>query len=310
MSIYPYRTQQLRDLAWACFSPPLLHTQQLAKAEESARNCALALTPERSAWLESLERDPTRLLQHLAQRPTRRLGLYFEQLWHFFLDEDPDVELLQHNLPVRHNGKTLGEFDIIYYCKQRERNIHLELAVKYFLGYEQPGHSDPDTPLQAWIGPNARDRLDLKIDHLLQRQIKLSLTPPAADLLRDLGISEVQQEVEVKGYLFNSLTSSLPAPQGFNRDCQMQQWLRVTSLADYLQQSAAGAYHILPRALWLSPALCQITAAQVTASELLLQLEQHFDEHSRPQLIAALDSNGQENTRFFVTGAQWPQQAE
>jgi hypothetical protein len=310
MSIYPYRTQQLRDLAWACFSPPLLHTQQLAKVEESVSNCALALTPGRCTWLESLDRDPTRLLQHLAQRPTGRLGLYFEQLWHFFLDEDPAVELLTHNLPVRHQGKTLGEFDIIYHCKQRQKNIHLELAVKYFLGYEQPGQGDPNTPRQAWIGPNARDRLDLKVDHLLLRQIKLGLTAPAIELLGDLGISDLQQEVEVKGYLFNSLANPLPAPHGFNEDCQMQQWLPVTALGDYLQQSSASTYRVLPRALWLSPAMGQVTEEHVTASELLLHLEQHFGAHNRPQLIAALDSKGQENRRFFVTGAQWPQQAE
>lgn len=309
MPIYPYRTQQVRDLAWACFSPPLLHTQALAGADESVSNCGLALTPQRSAWLESLDRNPERLLQHLALHPTRRLGIYFEQLWHFFLTEDPSVELLAHNLPVRENGRTLGEFDIIYQCKQRECSIHLELAVKYFLGYEQQHDNEPSTPDQAWIGPNARDRLDLKIDHLLQRQIKLGQSPRAVELLSDLGIGEMRREVEIKGYLFNSMTDPLPAPRGFNTCCQMAQWLPVSSLDIYLQQLPDSTYCVLPRALWLSPAMHQLAPAQHTASALLLQLEQHFREHSRPQLVAALGHDGQENKRFFVTAVQWPRYA-
>ena len=114
-----YRTPAVRDLAWACFSPPLLHNDQLLADPGGLTNCYLELTPQRRDWLAALDRDPSALLEHLAVNAPRRLGLYFERLWHFFLQADPAVELLAHNLPVRDGGVTLGEFDCLYYCRRR-----------------------------------------------------------------------------------------------------------------------------------------------------------------------------------------------
>ena len=131
-----YHTREVRDLAWACFSPPLLLSPGLAQPEEAVSNCGLGLTDARRSWLERLDRDARPLLEHLARRRGSRLGIYFEQLWHFFLTEDPAVDLVAHNLPVRADGRTIGEFDCLYYCRERRRHVHLELAVKYYLGYQ------------------------------------------------------------------------------------------------------------------------------------------------------------------------------
>ena len=83
--------RHVRDLAWACFSPPLLHTQKLADDQHNVANCGLSLTPTRTAWLQQLDHNPGPLLDYLAQQSHTRLGLYFEQLWHFFLAQDPAV---------------------------------------------------------------------------------------------------------------------------------------------------------------------------------------------------------------------------
>jgi hypothetical protein len=109
MSIYPYQTLEVRDLAWACFSPPLMDTARLAVGRADVENCSFPLTPLRRAWLEKLDRDASPLLTHLSVLHSRRLGVYFESLWHFFLAQDPEVELVAHNLPVTSDGRTLGE---------------------------------------------------------------------------------------------------------------------------------------------------------------------------------------------------------
>ena len=162
MGIYPYQTREVRDLAWACFAPPLLVTRELGVHAAGAGNCAFPLSGGRQLWLEKLDRDATPLLEHLSSIRSQRLGLYFESLWHFFLAQDEEVDLVARNLPVNRDGRTIGEFDCLYFCRRRNCHVHLELAVKFYLGW--PTQTEPgDTSLASeWLGPNARDRLDIK----------------------------------------------------------------------------------------------------------------------------------------------------
>ena len=43
----PYTNRHVRDLAWACFSPPLMIVNELADDGDNVANCGLALTPAR-----------------------------------------------------------------------------------------------------------------------------------------------------------------------------------------------------------------------------------------------------------------------
>ena len=308
MPIYPYRTQQVRDLAWACFSPALLLTPQLRGSGQRVDNCGLRLTPERNAWLQALDRDPRALLQHLASQRSHRLGIYFEHLWHFFLQQDPAVELLAHNLPVRHDGKTLGEFDCLYFCHTRQRFYHLELAVKFFLGHRQFTAEQAASSLREWLGPSSDDRLDRKIAHLLQRQIRLGDNPLAQKQLQDLGITDLHKEVEIKGHLFHSTADPLPAPYGFNPNLQLGHYVAISDLDRFLQApslSCVAGYKDLPKTLWLSPVQAD-QATALAAAEISTRLNHHFAQDKRSQLVAALDDQGREIQRFFVTPPNWP----
>lgn len=306
---YPYQTRQVRDLAWACFAPPILDTSQLESAGLVIENCGLELTIARQVWLQELDRNPQPLLCHLAAQQGRRLGLYFEHLWHFFLAEDPEVELVAHNLAVRDGGRTLGEFDCIYHCLQRDRYIHLELAVKFFLGYA-PGHNlARSSPWQQWLGPNSRDRLDLKMQHLLEHQIRLGDHPQARSILEALGVDALAHEVVIKGYLFRGLHSPQPPPECFNPDAPLEYWLSVDQLAHYLADHVNGHYQILPKSHWLAPAVADEALATYSGETLASHMHSHFAEHNRPQLVASLDPDGYETRRFFVTAADWPNAA-
>ena len=139
----------MRDLAWACFSPQMLHLEQLADTPTGVSASTMPLTRARARWLQQLDRDPSALLTQLSSRPTHRLGVYFEQLWHFFLRSDPAVELVAHNLAIHDEGRTLGEFDCIYYCADRACHVHLEnmareIALKGYLF--QPLYEAPPSP--------------------------------------------------------------------------------------------------------------------------------------------------------------------
>lgn len=308
--IYPYKNSLVRDLAWACFDPPIVDIAILSTGRVS--NCALALTPEREHWLLELDADPTPLQDHMAKLRSHRLGIYFESLWHFFLQQDSAVDLVAHNLPIRNEGKTIGEFDCIYYCHQRQRHIHLELAVKYFLSVdthqgmsgqaELPASSD----LNQWWGPECQDRLDLKVNHLLDRQINLSDHPASKQALSDLGVEELHKEVEIKGYLFQSIENPIALPTGYNRQDISDQWVHLPNLLEYCETMEAARFKHLPKFQWLSPAVEKNKSDTLGASELEQLMLRHFEGESRPQLVAALDEAGVECCRFFVVGKVWP----
>lgn len=308
IAIYPYQTQEVRDLAWACFSPSLLHAQQLADDGQNVTDCGLQLTTQRRHWLESLDRDATALVKHLATQRSHRLGIYFEHLWHFFLEQDPDIDLVAHNLPIRHEGKTLGEFDCIYFCHQRQRHFHLELAVKFFLGHRHSTTHEHASHWSEWLGPSSNDRLDRKIEHLMQRQIQLGNQPAAQQVLEKLGITALAREVEIKGYLFRPAQDALPPPYGFNPDGRLCHHVELPQLGTYLAEydsRSTASYLMLPKRRWLSPASLGVDTA-LNSANLSDCSQKQLAEDSRPRLIAAIDSAGQESRRFFVTAAGWP----
>jgi len=289
----------VRDLAWACFGPALVESRRIGAGEPGAADCAPILTGERRLWLEALDRDATALLQHLGHPLPRRLGIYFEKLWHFFLSTDPDTELVAHNLPVRDDGRTLGEFDCLYYCRRRDRHCHLELAAKYFLGIEGAESG------ARWLGPDGRDRLDLKLDHMLRRQLALGDRPQARKRLGELGIVDPLREIALRGRLFQPLTGDLALPPGHNPDNATGTWLRQRSVADFLERPVVAGYLPLHRLHWLSPAAANGREV-LGADELRAGIARHFAAGGRPQMVAALDDAGMETSRFMVVPDNWP----
>lgn len=306
MSVFPYRTQAVRDLAWACFAPPLLHIEQLADDGENVAACGLSLNPRRLHWLAQLDRDPRPLLEHLAHGNDFRLGIYFERLWQFFLSRDAAVELLAQNLPVRDGTRTLGEFDIIYWCHERRRHFHLELAVKYFLGYRQQTSCEPHSHWSEWLGPNASDRLDLKMERLLHHQARLGQHPMAREPLGRLGITDLAAEIAIKGYLFQSIDDPLPPPIGFNAELAMSQWLPLSELEPHLAGLEAGRFVLLPKALWLTPTQAGPQGPFFDRPALAQRLQSLLTAGGPARLVAGLGPGGTELCRFFVTANDWP----
>lgn len=301
-----YRNREVRDLAWACFGPAMMISDQLTDDVRPVSNCSLTLTPDRENWLKHLDQDPQPLRAHIERIRSRRLGIYFEGLWHFFLQQDEAVELVAHNLPVRDGGITVGEFDCLYYCHQRRRHVHLELAVKFFLGNRAVGNTGPSSDWNEWWGPECKDRLDLKIRHLMDRQIQLADHRAATPSLEDLGIQEVAREVEIKGRLFQSVHDPLPLPRGYNSKLSEGHWVHIDRMPEMDGLMDAESYLVLPKNQWLSPAYNVPDTQKMDKAALHAAMQMHFDNETRPQLIAALDNNAAEQTRFFVVGNAWP----
>lgn len=195
-----FKNQSVRDLAWAVSSAPLVKLE--------AGEC---VWPD-SRWFESLydesielfemaDASPEELDNLLAVQKDRRLGKYYETLWYYFFQHHPGYEVVVNNLQVIIDGRTLGEFDLIVLHRASGEFIHVELAVKFYLAAGDPARGET-REMAAWYGPNLRDRLDLKVDHLQQRQVRLASQPEVIEWLRNQEISIDRCMVIMKGRLF------------------------------------------------------------------------------------------------------------
>ncbi len=291
-TVSPDAHRVVRDLAWCCFSPELAEPHTHMTGPERLEP---SLTTARQRWLDKLAKDPGGLLAYVASRHEQRLGHYFESLWRFFLLWDEEYELLAHNLPVRDAGRTIGEFDILCFSHRLKRHIHLELAVKFYLGYEN-----------RWLGPNVRDRLDLKLAHLTQHQLRLGEQPAAAPALDSLGIDRLQTRLVMKGRLFRPLPDLAASMKDAPADGAAGfYWLPVGALAS-TTPAPHDRFAILGRRLWFAPVSPADNLDRLDSAALRAELEARLEPGARPIQVAVLDPGGVETSRVFVTPDDWP----
>ena len=119
-----------------------------------------------------------------------KLGRYFEALWKIYLENSSYLELLEHNIQINRNGKTLGEVDFILLNKTNGQTVHLETSIKFYLSVYLNNRL-------FYVGSNSKDRLDKKVNHLKQKQLPLLRHSPLDKYSIDsrAGI--------ISGYLFN-----------------------------------------------------------------------------------------------------------
>ena len=222
--------------------------------------------------------------------------MYYEALWQYLLREDPNTELIAHNYPVRDGKQTVGEFDCLYWSKRDRCHVHLELAVKFYLGVPESG---------IWLGPGRRDRLDLKLSRMLDHQIRLSAHPAAKMALAELGIERCESRIDFKGYLFAPETG-LTAPEAHNPESPLQRWYTLEQFGRLppLEQGWSG-WQPIPRPRWLSRYIAE-KEARLSAEELDGLLTQSLASGGRPLQLAACDRQGVEQYRCFVTPEDWP----
>ncbi|GHE22764.1 DUF1853 family protein [Halomonas urumqiensis] len=300
----------VRDLAWVLLAPDLIALPSCHRP--TRQELGLADDTRLREWLADIEANPAPLESHIGDALVGRMGLYHERLWQFLLNAAPGTQLLAHNLRILRDRLTLGEFDLIYQKRDSDTTIHLEVAIKFYLGL--PVGPRGDTDQARWIGPGGADSLANKREHLYQRQLRLSEQPEARDTLRrlvhgDAGVSEealrITRRLAMPGVLFYPLHGAFPAPHEATRDHLKGRWLHWSDwprLRDAIAPGTQGRWlrkpHwlALPRKEWLSP-LRDIEA----------QLAEHFTTPASP-IQLALHHPTQGWQRLFVVADDWPRQ--
>lgn len=167
LDYHRWKHRIVRDLAWVIASPPLISGQLNGVdwwGADFLNEEYLACLPA----LEQLDHDPAILAQYLASMKSKALGHRFEALVAFWLKISPRFELIDKNLQIQGEGRTLGELDFIIRDRQSDALIHLEVSVKFYMGVGDL------KDLACWYGSNLNDSFGKKVEHLKQHQTQLT----------------------------------------------------------------------------------------------------------------------------------------
>ncbi|WP_289353149.1 DUF1853 family protein [Acinetobacter baumannii] len=182
--------------------------------------------------LKQLDAAPEPLLQFMSQLKSTRLGLRFENLLWFWLQEDQyhPYQLLGHSIQKIDGAKTLGELDFLVLNQNTQEIEHWEVALKYYLGEGQLN-------LEQWIGLNRQDTLSKKLYHFTDKQFQFS---------EALGFKVQQRFAVLKGqlYLPLNLPQEQPIPEWVNLKRRLGTWGTEIPKSDFYR---------LERHEWLCP---------------------------------------------------------
>ncbi|HZZ05835.1 DUF1853 family protein [Paraburkholderia sp.] len=316
------REPAVRDLAWLLLSADLLRAQPPVGALASP----FASQQEAEAtvdWLRALDIDPAELQRDLTATRVTRLGRYAERLLGWFLQHGPAARLVAAGVPLRRAGVTLGECDFLVQTQQGAR-LHWELAVKCYLhageSRVQPAtHSvtQPAARLADYVGPNLKDRFDLKLAHVLNHQLPLS----AREEFASVGYAGPwTPQMFIKGWLFYR-AGETPADPAELDPSHGRGWWVTRSDWPHFAAAHAQTWRVLPRLEWLAPRRSESGAAGVPEEaqgvgsgfvDARTLAAQTSHQHG-PTMIAAFvdDSAGNriERSRGFIVPNEWPELA-
>ncbi len=326
-----WRHPLVRDLGWLCLAPDLLRMP--CGGRPGLEELGLAKGGWRG-YLDRLEAAPQALETQVGGAVNARLGHYHERLWQFLLETAPRTRLLGHNLPVMRERRTLGELDMLYRQTDSPRPIHLEVAIKFYLGLnEGPGEA---TSQARWVGPGCADSLAGKRSHLFHHQLPLIDTPEARLALSaftqakeaiqtqgdhrtqaprreergeaDRGKRLLDQRMAMPGVLFYPWQRApdqppLPPPVEATAEHLRGQWLAWhdwPAFRDGLTAGTRGAWLHKPH--WLAPPLPEQLKP---LEDIDAYLATRFATGAAPLPLALQSEDGRWH-RLFVVGDDWP----
>ena len=154
------------------------------------------------------------------------------------LEKEDQFEIIASNVQVNGVKSTIGELDFLLYDRKIRRHLHVELINKFYL-------FDPEImdPIDAWIGPNRKDRLRFKLEKLRDHQLPLLKRPECIDLLKTMNIQvdSYHQEVCFKADLFVP-RRDLKYPF-VNRECIKGYWIKYS---EFTKEEFIGSQYAIP----------------------------------------------------------------
>ncbi|MCC1485079.1 DUF1853 family protein [Winogradskyella immobilis] len=140
-----------------------------------------------------------RKINNLKQFNANRLGKRVEQFVVFHLNLLEDINIIDKNIQIKKDKRTIGELDLLLLNKNQA--THIEIIYKFYL-YDTS--IDSRNQLDKWIGPNKKDTLIYKLKKLKEKQLPLINHPNSKRLLENYFVSakNIEQHVCFKAQLF------------------------------------------------------------------------------------------------------------
>ena len=292
----------VRDLAWTLLAAPLL-TKAGARQRHPLTASGWSQQPGLLAdWLRQQEAHTAALQDWLTGARSQRLGIHYERLWQFALQQAPGVQLIAANLPVRRSGQTLGELDLL--LRDADGDHHLELAIKLYLGQ---ANGDGCLPLN-WRGAGRADNLQRKLQHLLHQQLPLSDKPVAQLLLAEHGLSQVQASLWLGGYLFYPWPNGCEAPTDCHPGHARGYWLQQKDCPELFSTTTAQHWQPVPRECRLAP--IRFNSEKIWTAAQLQDWLRALAPDAAPSLLVGFsqqaDGNWRESQRVMLLNDGWP----
>lgn len=93
----------------------------------------------------------------------KRLGFLYQHLCSTLFQNTNTIDFIEEELQLKDHQRTLGAIDFMLRNTAESSYQHWEVAIKFYLLCDG-----------LWYGPNAKDRLDKKLSHMLNHQLKMS----------------------------------------------------------------------------------------------------------------------------------------
>jgi hypothetical protein len=87
----------------------------------------------------------------------------------------------------------------------------------------------------------------------------------------------------------------------------MHYWLGSDQIQLHSNELSAQAFQILPKMRWLCLASGDHPQDLLLAEQLVAKVKSHFENDTYPLLVVAVDNDGLESRRFFLTPDHWPE---
>ncbi len=307
-----YNNRMVRDLIWVIASPAIMASEII---KQYPGDEILIDWIEKSATvLKKLDKSPQPLEEFINQSKTNRLGEIFERFWHFWLSDCQSKSVVAADYRVQLKDRTLGAFDLL--VDERENKhlgneeiergkllnplvlTHYELAVKFYLNTAR------GIRMSDWYGAEQSDRLDKKINRMVEHQLKLSHYQATEKLLKQK-YWQIEKIIGVcKGRLFlNAFMPKTSRPDWMNTNALLGFWCPASQF-HAVQKERLLHWYLLEKKYWLAPlSAADTNEMEIIAEQKLLGFPQTLNQVIQ---IAGCDRvENKEQIRGFIVPDEW-----
>jgi uncharacterized protein len=291
-----YKNKFVNDLHYAIFSESLLEFDQ------SIHNLLFGIDEKMVLdWLKFLDNNDGQLTDFIYSNNSIRLGKYFENLVHFYLNWNENVQIIDYSKQFYKDKATIGEIDFLIFDKIRREYLHIEVAVKFFVKWpNHDGYAD-------FICPNGQRNLKSKLDKTFSKQLNILENDECIDYLESKKIAKYKSRLLIKGGIFyfedekDFSSDELDFNPSHNRfDAQY---------FDKLNLEENMYFKALMNHDWMSFSFLSSSSDLISYQQLQNDLKQHFSDSTRGCVYGVfkkVEDGFQEQSKIAILHPKWP----